>query len=428
MLPGELARLPHERLLALAAVSEAVNSSLDLRTVLELALDRALEAAGLPAGDIRLLVGHHLELVASRDVSPAFLAAEGQIPLGHCFCGHAARHGRIALIEDLSGLPGLSTSACACERFAAIVSVPIRAGSRTVGVLHAAARDARAFGDEDRVLLEAIGQQIGVAIEKARLHEELKALNRDLEARVAQRTAELAATQDALAEKAEQLRQMLVGERRIEERTRARVAHDLHDGVQQLIIGALFELQAARQMTRSGENASFVGERLAAAQTLLRELETEMRAAIYNLRPVALDAHGLAAALRESAATFQRATGVACAVTVQGQTLRLPQDAELAVFRIVQEALNNVEAHANAQRVMVRLSFEADLVTVEVIDDGRGFNMAGVRDAPRSHLGLIGMKQRAEGIGGSLDIWSGAGQGTHLTLLLPVAQRQESSE
>lgn len=422
-MPGaDLDRLSRERLLALAAVSEAVNSSLDLRTVLELALERGLGAINLPAGDIRLLAGDHLELLASRGMSDAFRQAEAIIPLGHCFCGHAARHGAISLLDDLNALPGLTATPCACERFAAVVSVPVRAGERVVGVLHAASPDARAFTEEDRALLEAIGQQVGVAVEKARRHEELARLRAELEVRVAERTAELAATQDALAEKAEQLRQMLVGERRIEERTRARVAHDLHDGVQQLIIGALFELQAARQMARGGGEPGFVGERLAAAQTLLRALETEMRAAIYNLRPVALDEHGLAAALRESAAAFRRATGVDCAVTINGQAARLGEDTELAVFRIAQEALNNVEAHAGAQRVLIRLGFEPDLLTLEVIDDGRGFELAGVREAPRSHLGLIGMKQRAEGIGGTLEIWAAAGQGTHVTLLLPLTQ------
>ncbi len=267
------------------------------------------------------------------------------------------------------------------------------------------------------MFLEAVGAQVGAAIEKAQLHAEVKALNRKLEARVAERTAELLATQAELAEKAEQLRQMLAGERAIEERTRARVAHDLHDGVQQLIIGALFEIQAARDNVAAQPTAA--AERCAAAQQLLRQLETEMRAAIYNLRPVALDEHGLAPALRECVAAFERTTGIPCALHVGGTPLRLDPDVELVVFRIIQEALNNAEAHSEAGQLSVSICFGAEGVTARVTDDGCGFDLANVRTDPRSHLGLIGMRQRAEGIGGFLDIWSEPGEGTQVTLVLP---------
>jgi signal transduction histidine kinase len=256
-----------------------------------------------------------------------------------------------------------------------------------------------------------------VAVEKAQLHADLQALNRELEARVEARTRELAASQEALAEKAEHLRQMLAGERRVEERTRARVAHDLHDGVQQLIVGALFELQAAREAMISKPEVA--ADRCAAAQRLLRELETEMRAAIHNLRPVALDEHGLTAALRECADAFERSTGILTMLQVSGTPRRLDGDAELVAFRIVQEALNNAESHSHASHVLVRVSFRTDGVTLQVCDDGEGFEVASVGRDPRSHLGLIGMRQRAEGINASFDVRSSPGHGAVVTLILP---------
>ncbi len=426
----------HRQLAAVATISEAVNRSLDLDRVLEEALEQVLAVMQLDAGDIRLLAsdgaGRRLEIVASRGVSPAFLAHERSIPLGYCFCGHAAHSGEVALVDDVGRFPGLSTSSCACEQFGAVISVPVtvadgKGPGRVVGLLHGASRQARTFDAEDKALLTAIGNQVGAAVAKAQLHEELKTLNRELEARVAERTSELQATQEALAEKAEQLRQMLVGERRIEERTRARVAHDLHDGVQQLIIGALFQIQAARES--AGGPIETIAQRCAAAQQLLRQLEVEMRAAIYSLRPVALDAHGLAPALRECVATFERTTGTPCLLQVRGISRRLDPDTELVAFRIVQEALNNAEAHAEAQHLQVQLCFGDDSITVQVTDDGCGFDLEDLRRQPRSHLGLIGMRQRAEGIGGSLDVWSARGQGTQVTLIAPaVGSNDRASE
>jgi signal transduction histidine kinase len=423
-------QLAQERLAALAALSEAVNRSLDLDTVLEQALEQALDVLHFDAGDIRLLVGDHLQLKASRGVPAGFLSQEGVIPFGHCLCGRSAERGEVVVVDDLARFPALSTSSCACEQFRAVISVPVcttttgEAG-RVVGLLHAASRSPREFEPEDRVFLAAIGAQVGAAVEKAQLHAEVKALNRQLEARVAERTAELLATQSALAEKAEQLRQMLVGERAIEERTRARVAHDLHDGVQQLIIGALFEIQAARESVAAQPAAA--GERCAAAQQLLRQLEREMRAAIYSLRPVALDEHGLAPALRECVAAFERTTGTPCALHLSGMPRRLDPDVELVVFRIIQEALNNAEAHSRAGRLDVSLCFGAEDVTARVTDDGCGFDLASVKTDPRSHLGLIGMRQRAEGIGGFLDIWSEPGEGTQLALVLPHSPAVQDS-
>lgn len=420
--PPSLTRA-HRRLLALTAIGEAVNRSLDLDEVLAQALEQTLAVLELDAADIRLLAGNRLEIRAARGLSPAFLASEAAIPLGFCYCGHAAQSGGVALVDDMQQLPLLATSACACESFGAVVSIPIRAtdaqgATRVVGLLHGANRVPRAFDADDRALLTAVGDQIGAAVARALLHEELKALNRELEGRVAERTAALLATQEVLAEKAEQLRQMLVGERRIEERTRARVAHDLHDGVQQLIIGALFELQAAREVVAGQPDAAL--ERLAAIQGLLRQLETEMRAAIYSLRPMALDAHGLAPALRECVTAFERTNGIPCSLHLSGQARRLDPDAELVAFRIVQEALNNAEAHARAAHLEVRLCFEAGRMTIiRVSDDGCGFDVAEVKRRPRSHLGLIGMRQRAEAVGGSLEVWSAPGQGTQVTLVLP---------
>ena len=410
----------HQQLVALNAIGEAVNQSLELNAVLDCALDRVLNLLELESGEVRLIEGGRLVLGAVRGVSKEFIEAERTVPLGQCLCGKSAQTGQLIAVEDIGSVPTLQMTTCACERFRSVLSVPVRTADHVVGVLHVGSRTPRTFDLADRVLLTTIGQQIGVAIEKARLHAQLILLNHELEARVTQRTGELITAKEELLHKADALHQVLAEERRVEEKTRARIAHDLHDSVQQLIIGTLFETQAARDMLAT--NPQSAQTHLSETQNLLRRIESEMRAAIYSLRPVALDTHGLAPALREHVASFERVAQVHCELRVDGTPRRFDPEAEVAVFRVVQEALNNVEAHAQARHVNVAVHFGARDLRVEVRDDGQGFASAQVMREPRTHLGLIGMRERAETIGGNLDVWSQVGMGTRIVLNAPLAQ------
>ncbi|MCS6845697.1 MAG: GAF domain-containing sensor histidine kinase [Caldilineales bacterium] len=409
----------HRQVAALHAVGEAVNRSLDLDEVLRVALERVIEVLELDAGSVRLIQDGQLVLREARAVSAEFVAIEQTMPLGVCQCGQAALRGEVLITEDLRLDPDRSLP-CACERFATVLSVPVQTTDQVVGIVHVASRRPRAFDQADRELLTAIGRQIGIAIERAQFHQALKALNATLEARVAERTRELEAARQALAQQADALRRILAEERRIEERTRARIAHDLHDGVQQLIVGALFEAQAARDLLAT--QPDLAGQRLASAQALLRRIEAEMRRAIYSLRPVALDTHGLVPALRELVAGFSQAGQIPCGLRVTGTPQRFDPDAEVAAFRIVQEALNNLAVHSRATYAEVSVHFAGRQVVVEVSDNGVGFDLAAISQAPRSHLGLIGMQERAESIGGSLAIWSQPGCGTRVTLVAPLGE------
>ena len=408
----------YQQLLSLNTIIAAVNQSLELDTVLNRALDHVLSVMGLESGEVRLIEGNRLVLRTSRGVSQDLIQAEQTIPLGQCVCGKSAVRGELIAVEDLERAPHLAQTMCACERFRAVLSVPVRTTDRVVGVIHVASQTPRVFNPADRALLTAIGHQVGVAIEKAQLHTEMKSLNQQLEARVAHRTRALFAAKEELARKADALRQVLAEERRVEERTRAQIAHDLHDGIQQIIIGALFETQAAREALAPHPETAL--RRLDDAQTLLRRIECEMRDAIYSLRPVALDAQGLAPALRECAASFERRAGLQCELNIEATPRRFGGDAEVAAFRIVQEALNNVEAHAQAKHARIHVRFDARELRIEISDDGCGFDMVQVMNQPRTHLGLIGMQERAESVGGKLEIWSRVGEGTRVELTIPT--------
>ncbi len=418
---AEIARAQQYRqLLALNRIGEAVNASLDLDTVLHDALEGVLHVLHLESGEVRLIEGNRLVLRSARGVSAAFQDAERTLALGECACGQCAERGSLIAVEDVGTAEGLSPTACAREQFRAMLVVPVRTEEHVVGVIHVATREPRTFDSAERSLLAAIGQQVGVAIEKARLHEQLKGLNQQLEASVESRTRALVTAKEELADKADVLRQVLVEERRVEERTRARIAHDLHDGIQQVIIGALFEVQAARDALSL--NPPNVPGHLEQAQALLRRIESEMRDAIYSLRPVALDGQGLISALRECAASFERVAQVSCELRVEGAAHRFSPDAEVAAFRIVQEALNNVEAHAGARRVRCCVCFNPRELQVQIEDDGCGFDMSEVMQQARTHLGLIGMQERADSVGGTLQVWSQVGDGTRVQLTIPMSQ------
>ncbi len=402
-----------QHLAALNQVGEFVNQSLELDDVLNHAIDRVLDVMHLTSGEIRLLDDHHLEMRAARGVSSEFTDAERSISLGHCACGECAERGELMVIENLGG-SAYSHILCAREAFSSSVSVPVRTTDRVFGVIHLASATQRVFDSQERSLLTSLGYLVGAAVEKAQLHAQLGMMNRELEERVSNRTLELQTAKEELAQKALVLSQVLAEERRVEEKTRSDIAHDLHDGVQQLIIGALYEMQAARE--RVDHASQSVSDHIDTAQELLHQTETEMRRAIYDLRPLALDTQGLVPAIRECLARFERMTNVKSELKIEGTPHRLPPEVEIAAFRIVQEALNNIQGHSKAHHASVCIRFAARDFSIEVSDDGVGFDPDRIERQTYSHLGLIGMRGRAEGVGANLQIESRLGNGTRILL------------
>jgi two-component system, NarL family, sensor histidine kinase UhpB len=145
-----------------------------------------------------------------------------------------------------------------------------------------------------------------------------------------------------------------------------------------------------------------------------------VRRVIHDLRPIYLEDLGLAPAIEMLTQSLPQADRLAATCTIEGETRRLAPEHELAVYRIVQEALNNVVKHARAQHVQVHLRF-SDALVVSIHDDGVGFAMPDRVDAltERGHFGLIGMRERAELIGARLVIHSSPGQGTTVELTAP---------
>ncbi|HMQ35453.1 MAG TPA: sensor histidine kinase, partial [Chloroflexaceae bacterium] len=199
---------------------------------------------------------------------------------------------------------------------------------------------------------------------------------------------------------------------------RNRLARELHDSVTQQLFSMTLTSQAARaQLERNPQRVAAQLERLQETSTAAL---AEMRALIFQLRPPALRDQGLVAALQQHAQLLSRREGMAIGLSVVGDD-RLARGIEQALYRIVQEALNNVFKHANARTVQVTLEFAGEHVRVRVADDGQGFDVAATPSGDGRHLGVLSMRERAAEIGGTMEIRSSVGSGTEVLVTVPRA-------
>ena len=203
---------------------------------------------------------------------------------------------------------------------------------------------------------------------------------------------------------------------RAQEEERRRLARDLHDEVNQALTAILLRLEALAHDSPP-ERSAEVAE--------LKRLANQAMEALLNLarqlRPSALDDHGLVPALEAQLKRFAARTGVQTRLHADGDSSELADDVRTAVYRIVQEALANVGRHASATSVEVEVSMNGGGTELRVRDDGAGFDPAQPRDGSRggAGLGLQGMAERARLVGGVLDLRSAPGGGTSVTLRIP---------
>jgi two-component system sensor histidine kinase UhpB len=222
---------------------------------------------------------------------------------------------------------------------------------------------------------------------------------------------------EALREAADRLQQLSRRLLEVQEEERRHLARELHDEFGQLLATVTLLLHAAR--TVAGEAAQ---ARLEECATLLRRAGEEVRSLALELRPTMLETVGLEETLRWLAQQHQQRTGIV--TQVLGHVHDVSGDVAITCFRVVQEALTNVVRHAQAQRVWIELSQSDSLVELFVRDDGIGFDVARTVDraARRGHLGLLGMRERVQILGGTVDVYSEPGQGTRLRISLPYVE------
>jgi PAS domain S-box-containing protein len=263
------------------------------------------------------------------------------------------------------------------QEFWAILSVPLIVQDQDYGAITVYYRTPRGFSDEDLRLAMSVADQVALAVESARLREQV---------------GQAAAMEE-----------------------RSRLARELHDSVTQSLYSVTMYTEAAARLLTVGQEAP-AAEYLRDARDTAQEALREMRLMIYQLRPPLLEKGGLAVALQVRLDAVERRGGVHAELIVEGQD-RLPPAIQVELHHIAQEALNNALKHAHARQVQVHLRFGEATTCLDVQDDGMGFEPAAAQVA--GGLGIPGMKERAQKIGGRLTIESVPGQGTRISVEVP---------
>lgn len=235
---------------------------------------------------------------------------------------------------------------------------------------------------------------------------------------------ELQVLADSFNDMAQQIERSRAGQRRYvamvtrsQEDERRRIARELHDGTVQALVAIARRLELIAQHS---QDPGMLSE-LAAVRQQVSEAANEVRRFSRELRPLVLEDLGLVAALRYLSNQHTEQYGTPVNLTVHGTLRGLPADQELVLFRIYQETLTNISKHAQATRVDALLEVDAEGLTMEVVDDGQGFEaeMAPTDLAQRGHFGLMGIQERVQLLGGRLAIESTPGRGTQVRIWLP---------
>ena len=289
-------------------------------------------------------------------------------------------------------LPASERTAWSERGIRSVLLVPLVApGDRRIGLL-AVASSGRRFSRSAARAYETIGAQVALALENLRLVEE---------ARRAGRQAGVL-------------------------RERQRMAHEIHDTLAQGFTSIVMNLEAAEgEMPR---NSGRTQHHLEQARLTARESLTEARRLVWALKPEHLENASLPEALERLSGRWAQESGIAATVATTGTPHPLPSEIEATLFRVAQEALNNVRKHAKGvSRVALTLSYMGDTVALDARDDGAGFDPAREagrkRDRDSGGFGLKGMSERVEGVGGTLSIESAPGEGSTLAIELPTVGR-----
>jgi signal transduction histidine kinase len=295
---------------------------------------------------------------------------------------HAAAAEERLVLEALAD--GRETAGCGWTTI-----VPVTTHGREIGRLAVLGGHDHAMTTEENAILSAVAGQIGVAVDNAGLHRQEERRLRSYVQRVTQ----------------------------AQEEERHRIARELHDdAIQQLIVLAR-ELDMVIQNSQPAAHK----EQLQTLHGHAAEILAGLRRFSRDLRPAMLDELGLVAALEWVANDLGDRTGVDVTVETHGPPGRLPEDVEVALFRIAQEAIRNVERHANAKGVAVSVRFDPAEVEVRVVDDGAGFTIPETNERVQpTTLGFLGMHERAGLVGGELRIASQPGSGTRVTVRVPT--------
>jgi two-component system, NarL family, sensor kinase len=380
----DLERRNHE-LSVLNEIARELNRSVELGEALGFTLSQVAELLGLRTAWIWLIDESSPEpyLAAARNLPPALADDPRRMDgSGYCYCLDTYKKG------DLEGAANVNV--LTCSRLDGLVdgtgglryhaSIPLYAGEKKLGVMNVASPEWRGLSPEDLQLLYTIGDLLAIAVERARLFD---------------RSARLGAVEE-----------------------RNRLAREIHDTLAQGLAAAGLQIESAEAFLETGPDTARARAALSRALDLTRLNLDEARRSVLDLRAAPLEGRSLPEALEVLADRWEAETGIAARFAAVNRARPLPPRVEVALYRVCQEALTNVARHAGAGRASVRLVATPEAVRLVVEDDGRGFDPSRV-DGDRQ--GLVGMGERVEMLGGTLDVQSApGGTGTRIEATVPL--------
>ncbi|MEI7556171.1 histidine kinase [Candidatus Chlorohelix sp.] len=379
-------RRRNRELTAVNRVMASISASLDLDQVLNDAMEELISVSEMERCAVFLVSPDRqlLRLALHRAQSEQSLNIFNKgLKVGEYMTGQVAETGEIIylndnVLEDSRVPPDIQAQ----SSIRSYLGIPFTSSSGVVGVIAMTSDFPKNFTDNDIVLYKAIGSQIGIAVENAQLYSQ----------------AQLVAA--------------------LEERNR--LARDLHDSVTQTLFSITLTAESARAMLiKKPERVEAQLDRL---QVMARGALAEMRTLIFQLRPVALEEQGLVTALQKHIESVKAKEYLNIEFDVFGER-RLSNEHEQTLYRITQEALNNIMKHAQASRVLIKLTIDDRKAELLIHDNGIGFEPQEVVNGGsinQKSLGMTSMRERAELAGGTLQIESKPGEGSKIKVILPL--------
>lgn len=370
----------NKQLLAVNSIAASLSQSFDLKEVLGQTLRKTIEALDAEGGGIFLSCGPNGEppTQLSEGLPEELVRAFSRTPLD------AIVMGRVAGCVDAESMPASQSSDDSSRQAlspGSFLTAPLKAKGAAIGVICLFRAREQGFGAEDGRLLTAIGNQVGVAVENARLFGQVQ---------------NMAALEE-----------------------RERIAREMHDGLAQVLGFLGIKARVLRQLVAAARLPEAERE-LEQMERTVQEAYADVRQSILSLRTSRELEKGLVAALRENAFHFTEQNSIPVELVLQEDETRFPPEAEVQLVRIAQEALANVRKHSRASKVWIRLERHDGDAILTIEDDGIGFDLDQVACKKTRCFGLETMRERAESVGAGLDIMAVPGEGTRIQVRFPV--------
>ena len=373
----------NEELLALHNAGLDVTAALSLDVVLKRVVEQARGLVGAQYGALSVIDRENRILsFITAGITPEERAAIGPPPVGHGLLGVVLRHGQHLRLRDLNAHPQSHGFPPNHPPMKSLLAVPIPCKSPFLGNLYLTEKTGRPeFTRDDEETLERFALQAALAIDNAHLHEQV---------------ADLAVAQERL-----------------------RIAHEMHDGLAQVLGYVNTKVQAAEAYMKR-EKTDEAAAQLRELSSAARQAYADVRESIIGLRALPGPQRHLEDVLREYLMQWQEMSGVSTSLTLDS-SIALRASHELQLVRIVQEALTNVRKHARATHATIILHRDGHDLVATIADNGHGFNAAApARSTHFPQFGISTMRERAESIGGTLTVESTPGNGTTVRLRLPL--------